>query len=58
MTVSEEIQKIGRRTESGLRPQYSEMEWKNIMGFRDFRVLFSLSQIRAVQLQVHYLPGC
>ena len=36
MAVGEEIKKIERRSEGELLSQYPEMEWKNIMGFRDF----------------------
>lgn len=36
MAVGEEIKKIDRRSGGELLVQYPEVEWKNIMGFRDF----------------------
>jgi len=36
LAIGEEIKKIDRRTEGKLLPQYPSIEWKNIMGLRDF----------------------
>jgi uncharacterized protein with HEPN domain len=36
MAVGEEIKKIDRRSEGKLLPQYPNVEWRNIMGLRDF----------------------
>ncbi|SCD20232.1 hypothetical protein PSM36_1410 [Proteiniphilum saccharofermentans] len=36
MAVGEEIKKIEKLSKGELLSQYSEIEWKNIMGFRDF----------------------
>lgn len=36
MAVGEEIKKIDRRSEGKLLPLYPNVEWKNIMGLRDF----------------------
>ena len=35
MAVGEEIKKIDKRSKGDLLPKYPEIEWKNIMGFRD-----------------------
>jgi uncharacterized protein with HEPN domain len=36
MAVGEEIKKIDKRSEGKLLPQYPNVEWKDIMGLRDF----------------------
>ncbi|MDR2907283.1 MAG: DUF86 domain-containing protein [Bacteroidales bacterium] len=36
MAVGEEIKKIDRRSEGKLLAQYPNVEWKDIMGLRDF----------------------
>ncbi len=36
MAVGEEIKKIEKRNGGELLSRYPEIEWKNIMGFRDF----------------------
>lgn len=35
MAVGEEIKKIDKRSNGELLPRYPEIEWRNIMGFRD-----------------------
>jgi len=36
MAIGEEIKKIDKRTEGKLLPQYPNIEWKDMMGMRDF----------------------
>ena len=36
MAVGEEVKKIDKRTQGQLLPLYPAIEWKNIMGLRDF----------------------
>ena len=36
MAIGEEIKKIDKRTDGKLLPQYPTIEWKDMMGMRDF----------------------
>ncbi len=36
MAIGEEIKKIDKRSAGELLPRYPQVEWKNIMGLRDF----------------------